>query len=61
MEVAFRRLADLDIGSVKVTTDGRKVILGGKVKGLHELQVAERAAWSSPGVTAVEDKIEIAS
>lgn len=59
IEAAFRRLADLDIASVTVRTDGSKVILGGSVKGLHERSVAARAAWSSPGVTAVEDGIQI--
>ncbi|WP_454883296.1 BON domain-containing protein [Sphingomonas oryzagri] len=61
IETAFRRLADLDIASVTVRTEGSKVILGGKVKGLHEREVAERAAWSSPGVTSVEDEIRIVS
>jgi osmotically-inducible protein OsmY len=57
---AFKRQADLDAAAVTVTTDGGTVKLGGKVKAWAERGVAERAAWSAPGVTRVEDNITIA-
>ena len=57
---AFQRQADLDAASVTVTTDGRKVKLGGRVKAWNERGIAERAAWAAPGVTAVEDRIVVA-
>lgn len=57
IENAFKRQAGLDAGSVEITTSGNKVTLSGKVKALHERQLAEQAAWSAPGVTQVEDRI----
>lgn len=57
---AFKRQADLDAASVTVTTDGGTVKLGGKVRAWNERGIAERAAWSAPGVTRVEDDISVA-
>lgn len=57
---AFKRQADLDAAGVTVSTDGGIVKLGGKVRAWPERGVAERAAWSAPGVTRVEDNIAIA-
>lgn len=56
---AFKRQADLDAAAVTVSTDGGTVKLGGKVRAWAERGVAERAAWSAPGVTRVEDNITI--
>lgn len=58
---AIKRQADADAASVTVQTDGNKVILAGSVKGWHERQIAERAAWAAPGVTRVEDNITLAA
>lgn len=60
IEAAFDRQADLDAAGVTIALDGGKVTLGGRVKAWHERQVAERAAWAAPGVTAVEDHIVVA-
>lgn len=56
---AFKLQAELDAAAVTVTTDGGIAKLGGKVKAWAERGVAERAAWSAPGVTRVEDNITI--
>ncbi|WP_447932497.1 BON domain-containing protein [Sphingopyxis fribergensis] len=56
---AFRRQANLDAGSVTVKTDGGTVTLGGKVSSWNERGIAERAAWSAPGVVRVEDHIVV--
>jgi osmotically-inducible protein OsmY len=56
---AFRRMADLDIGAVEAHVDGSRVVLSGYVHSLHEANVARQAAWSSPGVTDVEDRIRV--
>lgn len=56
---AFKRQADLDAAGVTVTTDGGTVKLSGKVHAWNERSIAERAAWSAPGVTKVEDHLSV--
>ena len=41
-------------------TNGDGVILGGSVDSWSERMEAERAAWASPGVCHVENKIIVA-
>jgi osmotically-inducible protein OsmY len=43
-----------------VELDGDVVRLGGKVHGWNERRIAERAAWSAPGVTKVVDNMILA-
>lgn len=57
---AFKRQANLDAASVTVVTEGNTVRLGGRVKAWNERGIAERAAWSAPGVSRVEDNIVVA-
>ncbi|HUZ73534.1 MAG TPA: BON domain-containing protein [Stellaceae bacterium] len=56
---AFERSAELDASRVAVDVVNGKIVLSGKVRSWTERQDAERAAWSAPGVTAVENRIEI--
>lgn len=56
---AFKRQADLDAAAVTVITDGGTVKLSGKVHAWNERSIAERAAWSAPGVTRVEDHLTV--
>jgi osmotically-inducible protein OsmY len=56
---ALRRNAELDASRITVQTDGGKVVLGGKVHAWYERDIAERAAWSAPGVTDVQDHIQV--
>jgi osmotically-inducible protein OsmY len=56
---AFHRSATIDSSAVTVTASGSRVILAGKVRSWAERREAENAAWSSPGVMAVDNKIEI--
>lgn len=58
---AFTRQAGLDATNVSVTTEGSMVTLRGKVKAWGERRMAERAAWSAPGVTDVEDHLAVDS
>lgn len=44
-------------GPVTVVVEGDHVRLGGRVAHWHERQVAERAAFASPGVAEVENNI----
>lgn len=56
---AFRRNADLDASTITVTAEDHTVRLSGKVHAWYERQIAERAAWSAPGVSRVEDNIMV--
>ena len=60
IENALRRNADLEASSIKVSVLNGRVTLDGKVKALYERDLAERTAWSAPGVISVEDLISIA-
>lgn len=56
---ALERNAELEADSIRVFVQGDKVTLEGNVKGWYERDVAERAAWSVPGVAAVEDRLTL--
>lgn len=64
-EVKDRILAALkrsakDPDTIRVKVEGDKVILDGRVEVWRERELAERAAWSAPGVRAVEDNLTLA-
>jgi osmotically-inducible protein OsmY len=59
IEAAFRRSAEIDADSVFVETDGGTVVLRGQVSSWRELDAAERAAWSAPGVERVKNRLEV--
>jgi len=61
IENALRRSAELEASHIDVEVSGSKVTLRGKVKTWWERSVAESAAWSAPGVTAVDDQLTIGS
>ena len=56
---AFHRSATIDSSSITIDSDGSKVTLRGKVRSWAERKDAEKAAWASPGVTAIDNQIEI--
>lgn len=56
---ALLRSAETDAERIQVDVQGDKVILSGVVRSWAEKQEAERAAWSAPGVTTVEDRIVV--
>jgi osmotically-inducible protein OsmY len=45
---------------VEVESAGGKVTLRGSVRSWAERDAALDAAWAAPGVTAVDDRLEIA-
>ena len=59
IETALRRNAEVEADAIKVTVQEGRVILDGKVKAWYERELAERTAWSAPGVISVEDRISI--
>lgn len=56
---AFKRSSAGDGKGIRVTAERGTVTLGGNVNGSHERMLAERAAWSAPGVFSVEDNIVV--
>lgn len=55
---ALDRHAKIDAKAIKVKVEGHKVTLTGVVSSFTEKLDAEKAIWSSPGVTVIENKIE---
>jgi osmotically-inducible protein OsmY len=57
---ALARTLETDISQIMVDVDGDTVILAGTVQSWMEKEGAERAAWSAPGVCAVDDRLRLA-
>jgi osmotically-inducible protein OsmY len=57
IEEALRRSAELDARRITVEVEGSTVKLYGGVSSWAEREEAERAAWSAPGSTMVENHI----
>jgi osmotically-inducible protein OsmY len=59
IQKALERSAELEALGISIRTDGGKVVLSGKVRAWYERDLAERAAWSAPGVTVVENHLMV--
>lgn len=60
IEEALKRNAEVDAKAIRIKVDGSVVKLEGRVHFWREREIAERAAWSVPGVSKVEDQLLIA-
>jgi osmotically-inducible protein OsmY len=59
IEEALRRSAEVEAKSIQVTSLGDgKVALEGKVHDWQERDAVKRAAWSTAGVSAIEDRLQ---
>jgi osmotically-inducible protein OsmY len=59
IQKALERSADVEASRITVQTEGGRVVLSGKVRAWYERDIAERAAWSAPGVIEVQDHLTI--
>ena len=57
---ALERSADVDASGIEIEiADGGRAVLRGRVRSLHEQIVAENAALSAPGVSQVENHLNV--
>ena len=59
IEDALKRNAEVEANSIRVSVADGRVTLEGYVGAWAERSAAERAAWSAPGVKAVEDRLNV--
>ena len=56
---AFHRSATIDSAKIKAEVIDGKVTLRGKIRSIAEKEDAEKAVWNAPGITSVDNKLEI--
>lgn len=60
IEDALKRSAQVDARKITVGMTDSEVVLRGSVRSYWEREEAETAAWAAPGVTRVDNRIEVA-
>ena len=61
IEAALKRRAKNDVRAIAVVVNGADVTLSGTVHSWEERDLANHAAWSSPGVWSVVDNIAVSN
>ncbi|MFY9832762.1 MAG: BON domain-containing protein, partial [Methylocystis sp.] len=59
-ENSLKRRAQIEANNIRVTVAGNKVTLDGSVKAWAERYAAENAAWATPGVYMVDNRLHVA-
>jgi osmotically-inducible protein OsmY len=59
IRAALDRHVSVEVGNIGIDVSGGKVTLTGKVNAWTERQIIEQAAWAVPGVTEVDDRIDL--
>ncbi len=59
IEEALRRYAEVEADKIQVVVAGNKVTLKGTVRAYGERSAVEEAAWATPGVQSVEDRLTV--
>ncbi|WPQ60437.1 BON domain-containing protein [Chitinophaga sancti] len=57
---ALHRMANIDAHNIQVLTLDNTIILNGTVRSWRELEQVEHVVWSTPGVSAVINDLEVA-
>ena len=55
----FERQARFDASRIKIKVQGRKITLEGEVSNFDEMEMAEDAAWTIPGVAEVRNELVV--
>jgi osmotically-inducible protein OsmY len=56
---ALKRSAEVEANAIRITVTDSCVRLEGKVNDWREREIVEKAAWSVPGVMAVDDRLTV--
>lgn len=59
IKAAFERNATIDANNIRVNHVGNQVVLEGTVRSYAEKREAEHTAWNAPGVTSVDNQLEV--
>lgn len=59
IEDALARQALREAGRIKVTVDGSRVLLSGRVHSWAEREAAQGVVWSAPGVTTIVNDLMV--
>ena len=59
IEDALRRHAEVEAHNIRVEVSGNKVTLTGTVRALAERSAVEDAAWATPGVHSIDDRLTV--